>query len=547
MRTFVDLILNPPKDGNASITSVTAIAAVVLDDAGLDPDALKHGLTLIECCDGYVSNAIVNLVSDALQPADVSVDQRTEFDSDTVAVFTGEGLRDQVMRGIERAVAADIPVVAVLHPDRVLEELDDVVDRDVVVPTFLDSRQLARIVEIVCPPKTGEEIDVAGAGDCLTLFDAVKCIRRGFPAALIAERLRKSAARKRPPAQPEDVVHDAEEVAKAFAQADEAKAPEAKAPVRLRDLSGYGAAKDWGMQLAEDVAAYKRGEIGWEDLDKGILLSGPPGCGKTFFASALAAECGVKLEATTYSDWSAPSLGGDSVTRTLKKLFEGWRKQAAEEKCLIVFIDEIDSIGTRGENGHNEFVVPSYRERLACVHGRGGPAHGRDLRGRYESPGPSRRCTPARWTPGEARGASESGRRFAGRRHQAPRRRPSWAARGGRRLPRAFAGGYRAGLPGRPKDRPAGSARAVRGGRRPGRRGRRARGALSGRRWCTVFHECGHALVGSLLGIDLKFVDADSAHNAFRPPAVMTMEGVQRDADDAHGRARRERAVDRRP
>ena len=70
------------------------------------------------------------------------------------------------------------------------------------------------------------------------------------------------------------------------------------------------------------------------------------------FAGALAAECEVPLVVTTYSDWQDGS-GGDTMARGIKKLFATWRKQA-QSGPFIVFVDEIDSIGARDENGHNE-------------------------------------------------------------------------------------------------------------------------------------------------------------------------------------------------
>jgi hypothetical protein len=42
-------------------------------------------------------------------------------------------------------------------------------------------------------------------------------------------------------------------------------------------MAGYGAAKDWGPQLAVDFADWKAGLIPWSNVDRSLLLSGPPG------------------------------------------------------------------------------------------------------------------------------------------------------------------------------------------------------------------------------------------------------------------------------
>ncbi len=68
------------------------------------------------------------------------------------------------------------------------------------------------------------------------------------------------------------------------------------------------------------------------------------------FAAALAAECECEFVATSYSEWE----GSDNrITKGMEKIFDSVRKKAADD-VVIFFIDEIDSMGARGDNGHNE-------------------------------------------------------------------------------------------------------------------------------------------------------------------------------------------------
>ena len=122
-----------------------------------------------------------------------------------------------------------------------------------------------------------------------------------------------------------------------------------KKVTRLRDLAGFGEARDWGLQLAADFAEFKAGRLGWEDVDKGLLLSGPPGSGKTFFAVALAAECEVPLLRSSYADWEAATGPGNLIAEAIQKAFAEARKEAP----CIVFIDELDSVGSRGKRQNN--------------------------------------------------------------------------------------------------------------------------------------------------------------------------------------------------
>ncbi|WP_434722773.1 AAA family ATPase [Mesorhizobium sp. RIZ17] len=111
----------------------------------------------------------------------------------------------------------------------------------------------------------------------------------------------------------------------------------------LEDLDGYGEAKDWGLDLAADFADYKAGRISWDEVDnRGLLLSGPPGVGKTSYARALAKSARVPLVATSVADWnSASHLGG-----TLQAIKEAFSRARRLAPCIL-FIDELDGISDR--------------------------------------------------------------------------------------------------------------------------------------------------------------------------------------------------------
>jgi len=71
----------------------------------------------------------------------------------------------------------------------------------------------------------------------------------------------------------------------------------------------------------------------------GILLYGPPGCGKTHIARATAGECGATFISVAITDILSRWLGESE--RHLHELFETARRRAP----AVVFIDEIDAIG----------------------------------------------------------------------------------------------------------------------------------------------------------------------------------------------------------
>lgn len=78
-----------------------------------------------------------------------------------------------------------------------------------------------------------------------------------------------------------------------------------------------------------------------KSLRGGLLLYGPPGCGKTFLARAIAGELGATFMSVTMTDVIGSFIG--ETEKNLKRIFD----EARSEAPTVLFIDEIDSIGMR--------------------------------------------------------------------------------------------------------------------------------------------------------------------------------------------------------
>jgi SpoVK/Ycf46/Vps4 family AAA+-type ATPase len=79
--------------------------------------------------------------------------------------------------------------------------------------------------------------------------------------------------------------------------------------------------------------------LGWP---RGILLFGPPGCGKTLLAAAVATEIDANFYSIDAASIMSKWLG--EAEQNVAKLFGSARKSAIEGKPAIVFVDELDSL-----------------------------------------------------------------------------------------------------------------------------------------------------------------------------------------------------------
>jgi ribosome biogenesis ATPase len=94
---------------------------------------------------------------------------------------------------------------------------------------------------------------------------------------------------------------------------------------------------------------------------RGVLLHGPPGCGKTMIANAFAAEIGV-----SFIPLSAPSLVAGMSGESEKKIREIFDEAKKMAPCLV-FIDEIDVIMGKRESAQREMEKRIVAQMLTCM------------------------------------------------------------------------------------------------------------------------------------------------------------------------------------
>ncbi|KAL8841904.1 MAG: hypothetical protein Q9170_000777 [Blastenia crenularia] len=132
--------------------------------------------------------------------------------------------------------------------------------------------------------------------------------------------------------------------------------------VNLADLGGV----DHVIQQLEDLIVlpllqpevYLRSKI---QAPRGILLHGPPGCGKTMIANAFAAELGV-----AFINLSAPSIVSGMSGESEKALRDHFEEAKRIAPCLM-FIDEIDAITPKRESAQREMEKRIVAQLLTCM------------------------------------------------------------------------------------------------------------------------------------------------------------------------------------
>ena len=115
--------------------------------------------------------------------------------------------------------------------------------------------------------------------------------------------------------------------------------------IKFADVAGEDEAKEILQEIVDFLHNPKKYEEIGAKMPKGALLVGPPGTGKTLLAKAVAGEANVPFFSISGSEFVEMFVGMGAAK--VRDLFQ----QANEKAPCIVFIDEIDTVGTTRDGG----------------------------------------------------------------------------------------------------------------------------------------------------------------------------------------------------
>ncbi|MFF0285548.1 AAA family ATPase [Streptomyces sp. NPDC005262] len=141
--------------------------------------------------------------------------------------------------------------------------------------------------------------------------------------------------------------------------------------VTLADVGGMEEIKE--RLEAAFLAPMRNPELGrlyGKSLRGGLLMYGPPGCGKTFIARAVAGELGASFMSVSINDVLDMWMGNSE--RNMHEVFETARRQAP----CVLFLDEVDALGAKRSRMQHGGMRNTVNQLLTELDGVGGANEG---------------------------------------------------------------------------------------------------------------------------------------------------------------------------
>jgi len=119
--------------------------------------------------------------------------------------------------------------------------------------------------------------------------------------------------------------------------------------VRWADVIGMEEAKAEAWEVVELLQDHAKVELIGGKVLRGVLLCGPPGCGKTYLAKAIATESALPFLSVSGSEFIEVFVGTGPAR--VRGIFKKARQLAKVHGGCLIFIDELDAVGTsRGQD-----------------------------------------------------------------------------------------------------------------------------------------------------------------------------------------------------
>lgn len=133
--------------------------------------------------------------------------------------------------------------------------------------------------------------------------------------------------------------------------------------VTFEDVAGLEEVKQDLLTVVDFLKDPNKYKEAGAKLPKGIMLYGPPGTGKTLLAKAIAGEANVEFISAVGSEFDEKFVGVGA--QRIRKLFSDAKKKSP----CIIFIDEIDAIGSKRRHGNSSSDRQSINQLLSEMDG----------------------------------------------------------------------------------------------------------------------------------------------------------------------------------